>query len=197
MEETCNGGVWVPLAGRLLGGGSPKSSAPGRDAARAHPFLFGVGMIRRIEVKGVKRTQLRLRQHRARARVALQRNAPYVRTRLIALTLKNFASESDDGRPWVPLKPDYAVRKAGPQMLVETAEMLQSLIQRTRHSVYKVTPGRIVWGTSDPKAKYHNHYNFGTIPPGRPFMPRPKVAEPAITRRLKAFILGHVTPRPR
>ena len=155
-------------------------------------------MIRvRTKVRGVKRTQLRLRQHRARARVALRRNAPYIRTKLIALTIKNFATRSDDGRPWAPLSPDYAARKKGPQILVETAEMFHSLIARTRHTVYRVTNGRIVWGTRDPKAKYHQHDNIGTSPPGRPFMPRPRrVIRPAI-RRVRDFILGHVTPRPR
>ena len=144
----------------------------------------------RTRVRGVNATILRLQRAQARTHVGVARNAAWIRRRLIEATRTNFASESDDGRPWKPLSPEYAARKQGPQILIETRAMFRSLVSRTAQTIYRVIPNRLVWGTSDPKARYHQHQDTLSSSPSRPFMPRPSRMVGPITRRIRDFIVG-------
>ena len=144
----------------------------------------------RTRVRGVNATILRLQRAQARTHVGVARNAAWIRRRLIEATRKNFASESDDGRPWQPLSPEYAARKQGPQILIETRAMFRSLVSRTARTIYRVTPNSLTWGTSDPKARYHQHRDTLSSSPSRPFMPRPRRIVGPLTRRIRDFIVG-------
>lgn len=154
-------------------------------------------LIARVQVRGVNRTIARVQRHRLRARRCIGDNAPFIRRLLLAVVRYNFASESDDGTPWVPLSPDYAARKKGPQILIEAGEMISSLLGRTAHSIYSVSPLRLIYGTSDPKAKYHNHDDLGAIPPGRYFMPRASRLVGPIATRVRDYVQGTINTRAR
>ena len=158
---------------------------------RARRLSSGVAMIGiRTRVRGVHATIMRLQRAQARTHVGVARNAAWIRRRLIEATRKNFVSESDDGRPWQSLSPAYAARKKGPQILIETRAMFRSLVSRTARTIYRVAPNSLVWGTSDPKAKYHQHRDALSSSPSRPFMPRPGRIVGPLARRIRDFIVG-------
>ena len=115
----------------------------------------------------------------------------------MSMTRQNFATQSDDGSAWKPLSEAYAKRKKGPQILVEDGHLRRSLLGRTAHSIWKVAKKRLVWGTRDPKAKYHNHYNVGGRMPSRPFMPRVAKLVKPITRQIRDRIVGTTSNKTR
>lgn len=55
---------------------------------------------------------------------------------------------SPDGEPWAPLSPEYARRKRGPQILVETGRLRDSLINESADTIFNVRGKTIELGTS-------------------------------------------------
>ena len=62
-----------------------------------------------------------------------------------------------DGAPWKPLTPEYARRKRGPQILVETGRLKRSLtVPNDPEGIFEVGRRDVVFGTSVPYSYYAN-----------------------------------------
>ena len=69
---------------------------------------------------------------------------------------------TSDGQAWAPLTPAYAARKnathPGRGILVRDGALRDSLtLENGPGQIYRETSKAMVWGTSDPKAPYHQH----------------------------------------
>lgn len=60
-----------------------------------------------------------------------------------------------EGQPWKPLTPEYAARKRGPQILVETGRLLRSLtVPNDPDGIYDVGRREVVFGSNVPYSYY-------------------------------------------
>ena len=75
---------------------------------------------------------------------------------LFRIVLIAFAEEATpEGRKWPPLSPAYAARKQGPQMLVETGRLYQSLIDDDDSDhIFRGRNRKLQLGTKVPYAGY-------------------------------------------
>lgn len=79
-----------------------------------------------------------------------------------------FAGEFDSNLiDWEPLKPSTIKRKGHDRILVEHGDLMRSLVTvGGSDNVHDVQPRGLIYGTSDPKALFHQ---FGTVKmPARP-----------------------------
>ena len=77
-----------------------------------------------------------------------------VQDAFIRETKRLFRAESDKrGRPWKPLSSEYARRKRGPQILIETRRLVRSLTRRRGPGVFfRARGAKAEWGTTVPYA---------------------------------------------
>lgn len=75
--------------------------------------------------------------------------------------------ETVDGTPWAPLKPATIKRKGNDRILVEHGALIASLVTvGGPNNIAEVHPQELIFGTSDPKALFHQ---YGTSKmPARP-----------------------------
>lgn len=65
-------------------------------------------------------------------------------------------AESPAGEKWPPLSPVTIRKKHGDEtILVETGDMLTSLVDGGEDHIERREPAELIWGTSDRKAPYH------------------------------------------
>lgn len=64
-------------------------------------------------------------------------------------------SVDPNGSPWRPLAPSTVARKGHDTILVETTQLVQSLVSETSESVRAVSERGLIFGTSDEKAMFH------------------------------------------
>lgn len=128
-----------------------------------------------VNVTGEEQAISRFEQIEAQGDEAIQRTAEAILRILRAEILKNFSTESNAGQRWAALAP-YTLRfKRGPQKLIETYRMYNSLIGLTPDSIVEIAPLRLRYGTRVPYAIKHEEGGVqvdGRRIPARPFMPQ-------------------------
>lgn len=81
---------------------------------------------------------------------------PSMASELARIERRLFATAGQSGAHgrWAPLSPAYAKRKKGPAILMETQALMKSLTGGV-NNLSQRQPGSFVYGTSDPKAVFH------------------------------------------
>ena len=111
---------------------------------------------------GLRDTRETLHRMKNRSGTAVTVLAPRFRRYMQSEVLVNFATESDSGDRWAPLAPLTILLKKGPQKLIETGRMYQSLVGDTPDTIFRVRLNSMEYGTSVPYALVHQigEYNL-------------------------------------